>query len=289
MSGRGGAVSVLVLGAHDTGKTTFLIQLLARLRHSTNSRLSLREALAAYDAYIEPLRRLEGGRAPEHTEFSLHTETTLGLSDSVGGDLNIVWPEYAGEQVQNLLRTRSVPEAWFERVNTSDLWVLFVRSDVTYVPDDVISRRIELGPPPRESVAAEEGGLSMQANLIELLQMLLYVRGVAIRPGVRLPVLAVMVSCFDLIADRATPTRPLDMLKQRVPLFADFVESVWTGDCAVVLGLSATGRSLDRDRPDVEFMLDGPHTQGYVVLPDGEANGDITLALSLPLDVLHGR
>lgn len=289
MSGRGVAVSVLVLGAHDTGKTTFLIQLLARLRHGANSRLSLREALAAYDAYLEPLRRLEGGRAPEHTESALHTETTLGLSDTVAGDLDIVWPEYAGEQVQNLLRTRSVPDAWYARVNSSDLWVLFVRSDMTYVPDDVISRRIGLGPPPPEPVAGEEGGLSLQANLIELLQMLLYVRGVAIRPGVRLPVLAVMVSCFDLIADRGTPTRPWDVLKQRVPLFADFVESVWTDETAIVLGLSATGRSLDHDRPDVDFMLDGPHTQGYVVLPDGEADGDLTLALSIPLDALHGR
>lgn len=284
------SVSVLVLGAHDTGKTTFLIQLLARLRHSERPRLHLREALASYDPYLEPLSRIESGRAPEHTESLLHTEATLGLTDAIAGDLDIVWPEYAGEQVQNLIRTRSVPQPWYDRVQASDLWIVFVRPDTAYVPDDIISRRIGLGPAPRgHSPTDDEGGLSSQANLVELLQMLLYLRGVATRSRVRRPVLAVFVSCFDLITERAARTLPYDVLRSRVPLFAEFVQSVWQQESMVVLGLSSTGRSLDREKPDLDFMLEGPHTQGYVVLPNGVTDDDLTLALSLPLDVLHGR
>lgn len=305
MTGAAHTQQVLVLGAHESGKTTFVVQLLGRVQRVQEGRLRARAAPSSLVPYKAALERIEEGRAPEHTERSLFAETPLPLVHDTAGPVDLVWPEYAGETIQQMVTSRRVPQRWYDRVQQSDVWLLFVRPSITFVPPDVISRRIL--PVPGESVPegeerqgdAEEEGvteLSGQASLVELLQMLLHLRGVSTaRPVVR-PVLGVLLSCFDEVVEpghslageeQAPATRPEEVFRQRLPLLASFVDSVWDASSRVVLGVAALGRPLLPDEPDVDFILDGPEKQGYVVLPDGRQNPDLTLAVSLALDLLH--
>lgn len=296
---------VLVLGAHDSGKTTFVVQLLGRVQRVQEGRLRARAAPTSLVPYKAALERIEEGRAPEHTERSQFAETPLPLVHDTAGPVDLVWPEYAGETIQQMVTSRRVPQRWYDRVQQSDVWLLFVRPSTTFVPPDVISRRIL--PVPAERVPEgeerhtdeEEGGvteLSGQASLVELLQMLLHLRGVSTaRPVVR-PVLGVLLSCFDEILEpgsspgeeQASASRPDQVFRERLPLLASFVDSVWDTNSRVVLGVAALGRPLLPDEPDVDFIIDGPERQGYVVLPDGQQNPDLTLAVSLALELLHG-
>lgn len=303
MTGTAHTQQVLVLGAHESGKTTFVVQLLGRVQRVEEGRLRARAAPSSLVPYKAALERIEEGRAPEHTERSLFAETPLPLVHDTAGPVDLVWPEYAGETIQQMVTNRRVPQRWYDRVQQSDVWLLFVRPSTTFVPPDVISRRIL--PVPGESVPEgeerhaddqEEGvtELSSQASLVELLQMLLHLRGVSTARRVVRPVLGVLLSCFDEVLEPGSPpggeaqtTLPEDVFRERLPLLASFVDSVWDASSRVVLGVAALGRPLLPDEPDVDFIIDGPERQGYVVLPDGRQNPDLTLAVSLALELLH--
>lgn len=292
---------VLVLGAHESGKTTFVVQLLGRVQRVAQGRLRARSAPSSLTPYKAALERVEEGRAPDHTETSLFADTPLPLFHDEAGPVDLVWPEYAGETLQGMVASRQIPQSWLDRVQGSDVWLLFVRLSTTSIPADVISRRILPVQDGEEEVPAdseESIALSGQATLVELLQMLLHLRGAAVAPRVHRPVLGVLLSCFDEVEGRADPEveqngeqggrRPEAILRERLPLLASFVDSVWDPDSRVILGVAALGRPLLRDEPDLDFILQGPERQGYVVLPDGREHPDLTLAVSLPLDLVHG-
>lgn len=286
---------VLVLGTHESGKTTFVAQLLGRVQRVAESRLRSRAAPASLGPYRAALERVEEGRAPDHTERSLFAQTPLPLVHDRVGPVDLVWPEYAGETLQALVESRRIPQPWFERLQESDIWLLFVRLSTTTVPQDVISRRIfPVGDGEASGEVSDEdaAALSGQAALVELLQMLLQLRSAAIPPRVRRPALGVLLSCYDEVqpersGGQAGPP-PEAILRERLPLLASFVDSVWHPESRVILGVAALGRPLLRDEPDVDFIVEGPERQGYVVLPDGTESADLTLAVSLPLELAHG-
>jgi hypothetical protein len=58
-----------------------------------------------------------------------------------------------------------------------------------------------------------------------------------------------------------------------------FVRSNWTSPA--VIGLSALERALSKTDADQEYATRGPEEFGYVVLPDGTKNADITLPIQL--------
>lgn len=294
----------LVLGAHDSGKTSFVVQLLGRVQRIAEGRLRARAAPSSLTPYRAALERIEAGRAPDHTETSLFEETPLPLVHDQIGPVDLVWPEYAGETIQRMAAARQIPQRWYDRVQNSDVWLLFVRPSITSVPADVISRRILPAPEDgSEGSDAEDqtatAALSAQSALVELLQMLLHLRGVSAANPVNRPVLGVLLSCFDEIEQRGEQPavhsearserrRPGEVLADHLPLLAAFVESVWAPDARIVLGVAALGRPLLQDEPDLDFIIEGPEHQGYIVLPDAQESRDLTLAVSLPLELLRG-
>lgn len=291
---------VLVLGAHESGKTTYVVQLLGRVQRIAEGRLRSRAAPSSLVPYRAALDRVEQGRAPDHTETSLFAETPIPLVHDTVGAVDLVWPEYAGETIQQMVATRRIPQRWYDRVQQSDVWLMFVRPFTTTVPADVISRRIlpvQDGDARERGEVPEDGSadLSGQSSLVELLQMLLHLRGVSTAGTVRRPVLGVLLSCYDEIhqphqskSRKNSAPPPAQVLRDRLPLLASYIDTVWDPDCRVVLGVAALGRPLLRDEPNFDFILQGPERQGYVVLPDGQEDPDLTLAVSLTLDRLHG-
>lgn len=114
--------------------------------------------------------------------------------------------------------------------------------------------------------------------MTELLQMLLYSRGVAQVARVRSPVLTVALSCWD--ESGAQEELPPDLFRRRMPLLESFISANWDPDCFRVYGLSSLGRALRPEQPDPEYVDSGPESFGYVVTPGGTQVKDLTLLVA---------
>ena len=66
-------------------------------------------------------------------------------------------------------------------------------------------------------------------------------------------------------------------MASRLPMLWSFVRSNWA--FPTVIGLSALERALDKTDADQDYAIRGPEEFGYVVLPNGEKNTDITLPI----------
>lgn len=270
--------TVLVIGGPGVGKTVYGTQLLGRLRRG-GGRLTLRSAPATITPFERALDRLAQGLAPKHTGASTHHELTLPIAGPSDLAADIVWPDYGGEQAQWIVSRRRVPHAWETRVRAAIGWMLFIRSDRLHPQDDVISRL-----PVTVAQAAAQGGdedpaWSDAATLVELLQVLLFVRGTGFASRVMFPPLTVLLSCWDELG-RKPGDRPMDELKRRLPMLANFITGTWGASAIQVLGLSAQGRPLREDVIDEDFVDKGPEHFGFVVLSDGSESHDLTLPIA---------
>lgn len=280
---------ILVLGATASGKSSYVGQLVLRTEQAPGGRLRAARGLSSYAPVDPVLQQLQVGLAPAHTERGTYEESTLTLEDRETGErISIMWPEFAGEQVEALARDRIISPDWAARVRRSEAWILFIRPTQMFLPEDALSRRIApVAAEAEPATAEEETPLSGQARMIELLQLLTFVRGLGSVDLIRKPVLCIVLSCYDEVDDKSG-TPPVEVLQKRLPLVSDFVCSIWAPESLLVLGVAALGRALDPEDPDVEFLMEGPETQGYLVLPDGERSMDLTLAVSLVLDRARG-
>lgn len=104
--------------------------------------------------------------------------------------------------------------------------------------------------------------------------MLLYLAQFHLDRPLRTPRLTILLSCWD---ELDTTERPADLLASRLPMLWSFVRSNWLSPA--VIGLSALERALSKTDADEEYAIRGPEEFGYVVLPDGKKNTDITLPI----------
>ena len=104
--------------------------------------------------------------------------------------------------------------------------------------------------------------------------MLVYVQSTSDKRMGRLPRLAVLLTCWD---EMEVQENPINVLRERLPMFGDFVASNW--EDSLVLGLSALERALDDQDPDEDYITHGSEQFGYVVLEDGTPSPDLTLPI----------
>ena len=185
---------------------------------------------------------------------------------------NLIWPDYGGEQIKNIIDERRLPHVWLKRISQSSAWLLLIRLQKTRANDDIFSR--PLGSLKGNSREPSNAPLSDQARLMEMLQMLIYARSTSDKRRDRLPRLVILLTCWD---EMESPGKPIDELYERLPMLGDFVVSNWEEPS--VLGLSALGRALDKENPDEDYVSQGSEKFGYVVLEDGTRCIDLTLPI----------
>jgi Double-GTPase 1 len=271
--------SILLMGESDVGKTHYGAQLLKRLMVS-NGELRMDGAATNLKPFEAALESLTEGKSAEHTPTTIYLESVWPIRSNDGFAAELVWPDYGGEQVRTMLTSRRVPSAWKERITSAPAWIFFIRLQRVHNMEDILSRPLsDLKNSHGEAAeAVTEVKMSDQARLIELLQMLLYIRRADTSRPLRSPRLALLLSCWD---ELGSSENPLNMLRQRLPMMADFVTGNW--ESPLVLGLSALGRPLKPDVPDMDYVARGPEHFGYVVLPDKSHSTD----LSLPIKMMY--
>lgn len=262
--------SILLLGESNVGKTHYGAQLLKRLIIGGGA-LRMDGAATNLQPFEDAMASLAEGRATGHTSAGTYLESVWPVVAD-GVTAQIVWPDYGGEQLRGLVTERKVPTAWQGRVATATDWVLLVRLHTMHMTDDIFSRPLaSLGG--IESVGVEHKP-SDQTRLIEMLQILLYVAGLARDRSLNTPTLTVLLSCWDEIGQVGTPR---EILARSLPLLTAFVDSNWTHPA--ILGLSALEKSLSQDDGNRDYAIKGPERFGYVVQSDGSKSADLTLPI----------
>ena len=263
--------SILLIGESGVGKIHYGAQLLKRLMRE-DGRIRMRGAATNLQPFEAVMASLDVGLSADHTATSVYQESRWPIVDDQERKADLIWPDYGGEQVKKIIDDRRLPRAWLTRIAESSAWLLMIRLQTAQAADDVFSR--PLTSLKGNSKEAREAQLSDQARLIELLQILTYAHATSGRRIGRLPRLVVLLTCWD---EMKNPGTPIDVLHERLPMFSDFVASNWT-DCSV-LGLSALARSLDRKKPDNDYIAKGSEQFGYVVLEDAVQSPDLTLPI----------
>ncbi len=298
-------MNVLMLGGANTGKSTFLAQLYGRMA-AHMGQLVIRNAPADLTPISDGLQRLASGLPLEHTRMSsvhLVQHLPAAMGDGRLVDFNI--PEYAGETLDDFVRSHRIPEHWRPLIEESDQWLLFVRLEQLAQLPELLRRPAEEPEAERSNAAPSAGvqaptagangpptvlsdggaevqpgdsggiGLPLDMRLVELLQMLLHERGSRPRGRVSEPLLSVLLSCWDELSP-PPQSRPASVAAERIPLLHSYICSMWDENAVEFLGLSSQGTSLATDAPDEGFVDVGPERHGYLVTEAGDHDPDLT-------------
>ena len=269
--------SVLIVGGPSTGKTTFVLQLYGRLRRDLGA-LRLRASPESHAHLEKAMERLNEGLEVEHTSTDVYDELRLPLKMPDGTAKDLVWPDYGGEQVKAMMDDRRISSEWESRVLTAEGWLLFLRPDRVGDPSDITHRPMEellRADTPRPTAPVP---WSDQARIIELLQLLLFARRSDLQDRVTQPTIGVVLSCWDELKT-AEGRQPDAVLRERMPLLADFLAANWAPDAHFCFGLSSTERPLSKTKADEDYVLHGPEKFGFVIDQKGKRDADLSLLL----------
>jgi hypothetical protein len=269
--------TILLIGESGVGKTHYGAQLLNRLMNE-ECQLRMDGAASNLEPFENALECLANGRAADHTPISIYTNSSWPIIDREKRKTDLVWPDYGGEQIKKIIETRHIPASWKSRAEEANAWMLMLRLQKLSLADDIFSRPSSTENPSLpeldEASVSTNLRISDQARLIELLQMLVYVRQANFDEPLLKPRLVILLSCWDELGEADLP---LAELRKRMPMFCNFVESNWKS--VIVFGLSALGRRLDPKGSDTEYAQRGPEKFGFVVAPDGARSPDLTLPI----------
>jgi len=277
------AKSVLLIGGSAVGKTHYGGQLLCRLQQR-DCRLRMRGAAESLAPFEEVLHCLCKGITAGHTSAS-YQSVILPVELAGDREVDLIWPDYSGEQIKEILEQRRLSLSWRQRLLESDGWIFFIRLDQIRSYEDILSRPTRDLQARSSSAEATDFHWSDQAKFIELLQFFLFAKGVRTAMRVHLPALCIVLSCWDEISSVKEGTQPHELMKDRMPLFSDYISSNWISGQCCVFGLSSLGKRLDKEKPDEGYLARGPEEFGYVIQPDGTPSTDLTLPVFKTIDM----
>ncbi|KAA6332119.1 hypothetical protein EZS27_019338 [termite gut metagenome] len=269
--------NILIIGGPNSGKTHFGGQLYLRFRSDEcNYKISTPpEDLTVFQEVVDCL---SDGRSASRSNVELHRNLSLEVRDVNSNKISISFPDYGGEQVKQIVDNRQINELWRNQIQNSDSWMFFIRLDEVAEIEDIVNRALP------ETVSAKSKtdsvlNVSDNAFFVELLQMLLFTKQTSIKQSITIPKLMVVLSCWDAL-NLSEGKIPSALLKEKLPLFYEFIRTVWDENSLDTVGLSSTEKTLDSKKSDDDYLNNSPSNFGYVILPNGEKEKDLTLLIS---------
>ena len=270
--------SILLVGEYDVGKTVYGAQLLRRLM-TKQGKLQMHGSASNLQPFEAALHKLSDGLVPDHTPAATFSESIWPVADNENNHAELVWPEYGGEQVSTMLESRLIPSEWKNRVFACNAWLVMIRPSQIFVRDDILTKSaVEESP----TFSRRDADFAKQAQLVELLQTLIFFWRLSKNQHPSLPPLAILLSCWD---ELSTDKTPQDVLRTHAPLLDQYLTANYLESDTAIYGVSSLSKSLDKKIPDLEFSAKGPENFGYVTMPNGER----TVDLSAPLHFLMSR
>jgi len=194
--------------------------------------------------------------------------------------VDLFYPDYGGEQINNIINNRDINKKWRDSIKKSNSWVLFIRPSNLKTGFDLSNKTINPDILKINSGQEQEYSISDQSAFIELLQILLHVKGHDYHFKNCNTKLTVALTCWD---ELETKDHPKKKLLQILPLLLNFLEANWNMDKINIVGLSALGFSLNNKENQEKYQIDGSEKFGYLIKSDGSVTTDITELISVAL------
>lgn len=270
--------ALLVLGSHDSGKSTYRAQVYQRVEHFEGE-LQLTKSVKAIGSLEADVERLNQGLQLLHTNSEVYHSTALALSDRSGREIILEFADYGGEQIKNIGNNNLMPVEWLSRAQNSTSWLYLIRIDQLRPQKDFMTSHVHsrtVGETSEQRVRLE---ISPQINAIETLQRLLFARGTSIRHPLETPRLGILLSCWDELAEDEQKQTAEEILKRRAPLFFHYLKSNWKAEELKLWALSSTEKSLPPITPDLDFIVNGPQNVGYIIDSNKPKSPDLTIPI----------
>lgn len=254
--------SIIIVGQPGTSKTTYLSQLVLQVEGKKKA-IKFRNKPDDLSVLKDAIVRLRSGQEVQATPSDNNEIIKLPLSID-GNEIDLICPDYAGEQISHILESREIDAKWINLIANSNAWIIFVRPTQLSVSYDISTKSIqeaEALKQPNET----EFKVSDQSNLIELLQVLRHYRKLTVQQKTITPKLLVAFTCWDELDEKISP---LEYIQEQLPLFYEYISNNWNKDSFSFAGLSAQGGKIADVREDYELL--GPEESAYIV----EQNGD---------------
>lgn len=260
---------ILIIGPPKSAKTTFLAQLYGRLM-AKKGQLILSQAPKNIDGIKNAYNRLVNGLEAETTPATenLQVEIPVKMGES---EFVLNCKDYGGEQVRDITNLMEYDATWIKRVKGNDRWILFIRpGEISHHYDLSVKGFAEADSSPSTNSTKKA---SDQYHFIELIQALLHARGAGMKEIINSPRLLIGMTCWDELKTESTP---LEILKTKMPLFYQFIESNWESNMFKVVGVSAQEFPLDTKEAREKYLEEMPESFGYLVLENGNKDQDLT-------------
>ncbi len=259
--------AILLLGESDVGKTHYGAQALRRLNAGRGAfELVNGENLRPFRTTLD---KISQGLSAPHTPRAEYSESIWSLRRrSDGSTMDLIWPDYGGEQISGMIDGKSLPATWREKLLKSSGWIFMVRPSRVPLPEDILTRAVSL--PAVDD--AKSLTLSPQSRLVELFQMLQYKRQSYLNYEVDLPPLAVLLSCYD---ELNTEQEPRDYSRAQLPMLEQYLSSQWPSGRLRFFAVSPLGQALSPTKPNNEYAASGPETKGFVIDENGLQTDDL--------------
>ncbi|MEQ8321887.1 MAG: hypothetical protein RH946_16610 [Rhodospirillales bacterium] len=272
-----GSSSILLIGEYDVGKTVYGAQLLRRLL-TKQGKLRMHGLASNLQPFEAALHKLSDGLLPDHTPTATFSESVWPVADSEENRAELIWPDYGGEQVSTMLESRLIPSEWKNRVFSCNAWLVMIRPSQVFVRDDILTKSAVEG---ASAFSRRNADFAKQAQLVELLQTLIFFWRISENRHAALPPLAIILSCWDELSNDDTPQ---DVLRNHAPLLDQFLAANYLDSSLAIYGVSSLSRALDKKEPDPEFSAKGPENFGYAIMPNGERTSDLSAPLYFLMD-----
>jgi hypothetical protein len=289
--------NLLFVGIAGSGKSSFI----AALWHVVDSKElddSLKiKSLPKQREYLNGLRTawLKCEKLPRNVgDFT--NEVTLNLTLDSGDEIDLLFPDLAGEMFESHFANRQMKEDFAQKLKSVSNIVLFINpdsikrgnliSDAAFVQEIDVQGIGEASPALDSSEGNREPEIPWepkfaptQVVLVDLLQMIL--------EFVEKPKIAVIVSAWDIVLNLpdgdSTKKYPTEWLKITLPLLYQFLESNVDILKYQTFGVSAQGGDYEGERKQLQDE-DIPSERIKVQLESGEIFKDISLPIKWILD-----
>lgn len=238
------AITTVVVGLPEAGKTTFLAALWDAVNSNT---CALR--LVRMEPQREYLNRITSAwrKCEAVPRTTLATEHTVTLCVAIEQrEAELIFPDHAGEKFLHQWTHREWDQSYAELVARADAVLLFINPD-KHLPSPTIAQALPIiegldsgadhageMPAPWDPVSAPP-----DVQLTDLLQTILWYRNE--RP---LPI-TVLISAWDAV--EGLGLSPEDWLARHSPLLAQFLKASFSSGLIDIFGISAQGGDLVRD------------------------------------------
>jgi hypothetical protein len=267
--------SILIIGKPNSSKTTFIAQLYSRLIDK-NFKLTLYKPVEDFTLIKEALELLAQGKETEPTSAEINQILSLPIQID-GKKIDIVCPDYGGEQINEIINQREINETWKRLIKESNNWVLFIRLNSLTTNYDLSNKTISPDLIENKNNSLEEYSISDQSSFIELLQIMLHIKKQDLHFKSSNTILTIALTCWDELETVETPT---EKLNSDLPLLHNFIQSNWENNQFNIVGLSAQGFSLNNIENQKKYQIKGPENFGFLIKKDGTRTNDITILVS---------